>query len=58
MANFPTHIGIGTLASGMLATLTLAADVVSSDSERFSLSSLCFAVPGSIRSWSYGLSQG
>jgi hypothetical protein len=28
MANFPTHIGIGTLASGLLATLTLAADVV------------------------------
>ncbi|MBS0240531.1 MAG: metal-dependent hydrolase [Proteobacteria bacterium] len=28
MANFPTHIGIGTLACGMLATLTLAADVV------------------------------
>ena len=28
MANFPTHIGIGTVASGMLATLTLAANVV------------------------------
>lgn len=28
MANFPTHIGIGALASGMLATLTLAADVI------------------------------
>lgn len=28
MANFPTHIGVGTLASGMLATLTLAANVV------------------------------
>ena len=28
MANFPTHIGVGTLTSGMLATLTLAADVV------------------------------
>ena len=28
MANFPTHIGIGALASGALATLTLAADVV------------------------------
>ncbi len=28
MANFPTHIGIGTLACGALATLTLAADVV------------------------------
>lgn len=32
MANFPTHIGIGTLASGMLATLTLAADVVGAES--------------------------
>lgn len=28
MANFTTHIGAGTLASGVLATLTLAADVV------------------------------
>lgn len=28
MANFPTHIAIGTMASGMLATLTLAANVV------------------------------
>lgn len=28
MANFPTHIGVGTITSGMLATLTLAADVV------------------------------
>ncbi len=28
MANFPTHIGVGTLTSGALATLTLAADVV------------------------------
>jgi hypothetical protein len=28
MANFTTHIGVGTVASGMLATLTLAADVV------------------------------
>lgn len=28
MANFPTHIGVGTLVSGALATLTLAADVV------------------------------
>lgn len=28
MANFTTHIGVGTIASGMLATLTLAADVV------------------------------
>lgn len=32
MANFPTHIGIGTLASGMLATLTLAANVVGPES--------------------------
>ncbi|KAB2846488.1 MAG: metal-dependent hydrolase [Hyphomicrobiaceae bacterium] len=28
MANFPTHIAIGTVASGMLATLTMAANVV------------------------------
>ncbi len=28
MANFTTHIAIGTLASGMLATLTMAADVI------------------------------
>ena len=28
MANFPTHIGIGTLVAGSLATLTAAADVV------------------------------
>ncbi len=28
MANFPTHIGIGALVAGALATLTLAADVV------------------------------
>jgi membrane-bound metal-dependent hydrolase YbcI (DUF457 family) len=28
MANFSTHIGVGTITSGMLATLTLAADVV------------------------------
>jgi hypothetical protein len=28
MANFTTHIGVGTVACGMLATLTLAADVV------------------------------
>lgn len=28
MANFATHIGVGTVASGLLATLTLAADVV------------------------------
>lgn len=29
MANFTTHIAVGTLASGMLATLTMAADVIS-----------------------------
>lgn len=29
MANFSTHIGVGALASGLLGTLTLAADVVS-----------------------------
>lgn len=29
MANFPTHIAIGTLVSGTLATLTLAVDAVS-----------------------------
>ena len=28
MANFPTHIAIGTVVSGGLATVTLAADVV------------------------------
>ncbi len=28
MANFPTHILVGTVASGTLATLTLAADVI------------------------------
>ena len=28
MANFPTHIGVGTVVSGALATVTLAADVV------------------------------
>lgn len=28
MANFTTHIGVGTVACGLLATLTLAADVV------------------------------
>ena len=28
MANFPTHIAIGTVVSGALATVTLAADVV------------------------------
>ena len=32
MANFPTHIAVGTLASGMLATLTLAANVVGPES--------------------------
>ena len=32
MANFPTHIAIGTLASGALATLTLAANVVGPES--------------------------
>ncbi|MDX2158059.1 MAG: metal-dependent hydrolase [Hyphomicrobiaceae bacterium] len=32
MANFPTHLGIGTLTSGMLATLTLAANVVAPES--------------------------
>lgn len=32
MANFPTHIGVGTVTSGLLATLTLAADVVAPDS--------------------------
>ncbi len=31
MANFPTHIAIGTLVSGSLATVTLAADVVSNE---------------------------
>lgn len=28
MANFPTHIGVGALVAGAMATLTLAADVV------------------------------
>jgi hypothetical protein len=28
MANFPTHIAVGTMVSGTLATLTLAADVI------------------------------
>src|SRR5690348_4789180 len=28
MANFTTHIGVGTVAAGALATLTLAADVI------------------------------
>lgn len=31
MANFTTHIGAGTVVSGVLATLTLAADVVAPD---------------------------
>ncbi len=28
MANFTTHIAVGTIAAGALATLTLAADVI------------------------------
>ncbi|MGI9523131.1 MAG: metal-dependent hydrolase [Hyphomicrobiaceae bacterium] len=32
MANFATHIGVGTVISGALATLTLAADVISNES--------------------------
>lgn len=32
MANFPTHIGVGTVVSGGLATITLAADVIAPDS--------------------------
>lgn len=32
MANFATHIGVGTLVIGGLATVTLAADVISPDS--------------------------
>lgn len=32
MANYATHIGVGTAVSGVLATLTLAADVLSPDS--------------------------
>jgi len=32
MANFSTHIGVGTVTTGMLATLTLAADVVAPES--------------------------
>ena len=32
MANFATHIGVGTVVSGGLATLTVAADVLSPDS--------------------------
>jgi len=32
MANFATHIGVGTVVSGALATITLAADVVAPES--------------------------
>ena len=32
MANFTTHLGVGTVISGALATLTLAADVISPES--------------------------
>ena len=32
MANFATHIGVGTVVSGGMATLTLAADVISPES--------------------------
>ncbi|MEM1371580.1 MAG: metal-dependent hydrolase, partial [Pseudomonadota bacterium] len=32
MANYATHIGVGTVVSGVLATLTLAADVVGHES--------------------------
>ncbi len=32
MANFPTHIAIGTIVSGAAATLTLAADVIAPES--------------------------
>lgn len=32
LANFATHIGVGTVVSGALATITLAADVISQDS--------------------------
>ncbi len=32
MANFPTHIAIGTVVSGLAATLTLAADVIAPES--------------------------
>ena len=28
MANFPTHIAVGTVVSGALATVTVAADIV------------------------------
>ncbi|MEO1710240.1 MAG: metal-dependent hydrolase [Pseudomonadota bacterium] len=32
MANYATHIGVGTVVSGAMATLTLAADILSPDS--------------------------
>jgi LexA-binding, inner membrane-associated putative hydrolase len=32
MANFPTHIAVGTVVSGLAATLTLAADVIAAES--------------------------
>ncbi|MEL6299189.1 MAG: metal-dependent hydrolase [Pseudomonadota bacterium] len=32
MANFATHIGVGTVVSGVMATMTLAADILSADS--------------------------
>jgi len=32
MANYATHLGVGTVVSGALATLTVAADVLSPDS--------------------------
>jgi membrane-bound metal-dependent hydrolase YbcI (DUF457 family) len=32
LANFATHIGVGTVVSGALATITLAADVISEES--------------------------
>ncbi|MEL6873662.1 MAG: metal-dependent hydrolase, partial [Pseudomonadota bacterium] len=32
MANFATHIGVGTVVSGVMATMTLAADILSPDS--------------------------
>jgi LexA-binding, inner membrane-associated putative hydrolase len=32
LANFATHIGVGTVVSGALATITLAADVISQES--------------------------
>jgi len=31
MANFATHVGVGTIVSGALATITLAADVIAPD---------------------------